>query len=532
MSAQGFSDLRTAYLADEQVTVSDLPQETARVLVRTALGATYPASISKGTATIAALPLGTHVVEARSEDGTLLAEEFFGVRQHLGDDPIIGFVTSFDEESRVSVLSWLGQLRCSVVQVYDWMASYSSPLPTANSYEDPLGRPIDRLALERLIVGIRAIGAVAQAYAPVCAANDKLADERPEWRLFRNDGTPQSLGTLLQIMNPASMGWRQHWIESYGHAVDTLGFNGLHLDTYGYPRNALTVSGEPVSVAEGYEGFIHAVREARPRDVLSFNQVNGVPRGLVPPPSPSFRYVEVWPPNDRWRHLEGLLQRSSGGQLRQGDTLALYPPVWNGDRASALRTAVLSEAVTTTLGANTLIWGDDFGVLCHPYYVNHEQLRGEEIAVALQWHRFGLRCRDLFRSDTDTSWYELNDENASVVVSWSGRTSPEPLGGALYARVIRNDDVVAVSLLDLSGNAEGSWSSGTGLGVCDQAIVSVLVDSPKQWHAELAVLGRDDGGYVPLGTSATSMREGTGLMCEVDVNGGWSVLRLTRGELP
>ena len=37
----------------------------------------------------------------------------------------MGFVTSFDEMSRPSVLTWLRQLRCTVVQVYDWMESYS-----------------------------------------------------------------------------------------------------------------------------------------------------------------------------------------------------------------------------------------------------------------------------------------------------------------------------------------------------------------------------------------------------------------------
>ena len=62
----------------------------------------------------------------------------------------------------------------------------------------------------------------------------------------------------------------------------------------------------------GYASLSRRYARARPLEVLSFNQVNGVPRGFEPPASPSFRYVEVWPPNDKWRHLEGLLQRSAG----------------------------------------------------------------------------------------------------------------------------------------------------------------------------------------------------------------------------
>ena len=108
--------------------------------------------------------------------------------------------------------------------------------------------------------------------------------------------------------------------------------------------------------------------------MLSFNQVNGVPRDFELPGSPGFRYVEVWPPNDRWRHLEGLLARSSPAQARR--VLAIYPPVWSAERAPALRTALLTEAVATTLGASLLVWGDDRGCLQHPYYVDHEQADG------------------------------------------------------------------------------------------------------------------------------------------------------------
>ncbi len=74
----------------------------------------------------------------------LLGEEFFSVRERRGDDPVMGFVTSFDASSRQSVLSWLRDLRCTVVQVYDWMETYSAPLAAPGHYHDPLGRPIER----------------------------------------------------------------------------------------------------------------------------------------------------------------------------------------------------------------------------------------------------------------------------------------------------------------------------------------------------------------------------------------------------
>ena len=508
--------------------MTGLPNQTVNAHVVDASGRSHEALFDRGTVTIAGAPEGTHTLVVRDESGNVLDEEFFGVREYPGEDPVLGFVTSFDDASRDGVLAWLRDLRCTVVQVYDWMDSYSTALSSSNQYEDPLGREIDRSSLERLIEAIKTEGAVAQAYAPVIAAGEDLAFEHEEWRLFRNDAEPESLGDLLEIMDPRNAEWQQHWIENYGGAADVLGFNGFHLDTYGYPRDARSFNGDRVDMAQGYASFVEAVRQARPNEVLSFNQVNGVPRGFEPPTSPSFRYVEVWPPNDRWRHLEGLLSRSAGRRERHGDTLALYPPVWNEERTKALRTCVLSEAVTTILGANVLIWGDIDGVLSHPYYVNHETLDESERARALEWHRFALRTRDLFRASSDTSWYELSDENASVTVSWAGPTSPEPEGGSLFARVIRGEDLIVVSLLDLSGSDKGSWFSGTDEGHCDRASVDVLLGSPDLWNIEVAVLGREDGRYTSLEVGEVSMREGGGIRVSVPVERGWSVLRLTR----
>jgi hypothetical protein len=139
-----------------------------------------------------------------------------------------------------------------------------------------------------------------------------------------------------------------------------------------------------------------------------------------------------------------------------------------------------------------------------------------------------LRTRDLFRAAVDTSWYELTDENASVTVAWDGPTSPEPEGGSLFARVVRGDDLIVVSLLDLSGSERGSWSSGTSEGSCASASVDVLLGSPQSWDIEVAVLGRDHGRYAPLNVNEVSMREGEGVRLSVPMERGWSVVRLTR----
>jgi dextranase len=523
----GFADLKTRYSTSEPVIVGDLPTGTKSVVCRTAFGRSHPAHFEADVAVASNLPVGTHALEAWSEDGELLCEEFTTVSRRPGDDPVIGFATSFDPQRVDEVLSWLCSLRCTIVQFYDWMQQYSAPLPSDGEYSDPLGRPLFRDSLERLVSGVRDLGAVAQAYAPICAAEPAYGEAHRDWLLYRNDGRPQHLGDLLEIMDPANTAWQEHWLAAYGDAADTLGFDGFHLDTYGYPRNPLDAGARPLSMRIAYRGFLERLSAALPSATLSFNQVNGVPSGLELGSLSSFRYVEVWPPNDRWRHLEGLINRSASPYRWAGGALALYPPVWGGDRDGALRTVMLTEAVTTSLGAGLLVFGDDAGVLCDPYYPNHARLRKCETSRVLDWHRFALRCRDLFRHGEDTSWCDLGDPNGAVLINTpDAAVSPEPDAGTLFARVVRTGSTTAISCIDLSGSARGSWAEPTADGKLHEARVQALVTDPGRCRAEVGVLGVAGGRFKEVDLTSVDHSEGKAVELRLPIAEGWSVARI------
>jgi dextranase len=366
--------------------------------------------------------------------------------------------------------------------------------------------------------------------------------------MVRNDGGTQRFLDMIELADPANMDWQRHFAASYGAAADSIGFDGFHVDTYGYPRVAGNARGEALDMRAAYESFLTALRAARPADEISFNQVNGAPSAVRLPPGPGFRYCEVWPPNDQWRHLEALMDRSSGragllappaarNELVRG-SIACYPPVWGmGDQASpvlgaareaSLLTVLCTEAVATCLGASALLYGDLNAVLCDPYYPKHERLSAEEAATAMAWHRFALRCRDLFLEGEDTTWYDVGDDNGAVAVTWDGPVRPEPVGGAVFARVVRSEDCVAVSVLDLTGSAHGSWSEPTAPGRCRSVGVRLLLPAPGTWRAAVATLGGHRDRFVPATVTPANHREGRAVEVEVPIGSGWSVLRLTR----
>lgn len=548
-SGSGDYGLGSFYKIEDVISLKGLPEACARVLASRASGEVVEGDVRGGVGRVSGLKPGTYAVQAQGADGTVLWEELTTVGRHVGERPVHGFVTSFEDEVVPEVLGWLHRLRCTVVQFYDWMASYSAPLGPAEGWADPSKRKVSFEALRALAAGLGEVGAVAHAYAPVYAVDLAFASEHPEMLLYRGDGEPERLFEQIQLANPASPAWQEHFAAAYGHAADQVGFGGFHLDTYGFPRAALDQGGMAVDMRAAYGQFLEFFRSRRAGDLVSFNQVNGVPFAMGLPGAPVFRYCEVWPPNDAWRHLEALVERSTGeagvwgagggveAQVRC--TVACYPPVWGSSnragaevpgRQAALGTVVRTEAIATCLGLAALLYGDRTAVLGDAYYPAHERLSSAEAEVVLAWHRFGLRCRDLFIEGEDTSWCDIGDDNGAVSITAGLPVKPEPVGGALFARVARSERCVSVGIVDLSGSQEGRWSEGTLPGRCNEASAKVLLGHPKDWQAAVAVLGRNSGRFVPVPYDVVGHREGLAAEVRVPIVAGWSVLRFTRSS--
>ncbi|MGC2169174.1 MAG: glycoside hydrolase family 66 protein [Acidimicrobiales bacterium] len=542
-----FKDLRSFYRVGEAIEIVALPQRTARVMARKASGRAVGATLGE-KARFDSLGSGTYCVEALDADGELVAEEFTTVGQHQGERPVHGFATSFGPDDIADVLAWHRALRSTVVQIYDWMSSYTEPLGPTSGWKDPSSRPVSFDALRTLASGLHDLGAVAHAYAPIYAVGNAFAAAHPEMLLYEGDGRAIRFLDQIVLANPGNREWQQHFADSYGLAMDAIGFDGLHVDTYGYPRVSYDANGNLVDIRAAYEAFLVYLRAERPSDLISFNQVNGVPSAIHIPDGPTFRYCEVWPPNDRWWHFEGLMDRSSGraglvGDFRARDPLlrgsiACYPPVWgietpddpiSGDeRESALRTVVCTEAIVTCLGGSSLIYGDVRAALCDPYYPKHVSLNEAEAEKVVAWRRFSLRCRDLFIEGEDTSWYEIGDENGSVAILADAPVSPEPVGRSLFVRVNHGEEIVSIGVIDLTGNQNAKWSELTAAGKISGVRARVLLDHPDTWRVDAAVLGSRNDRFFRIEPAIVSHRQGRALEMDLPLVEGWSVLRLTK----
>ena len=97
-----------------------------------------------------------------------------------------------------------------------------------------------------------------------------------------------------------------------GAAADGIGFDGFHIDTYGYPRSRPTAMAPSIDMRLAYESFLDVFRSERPADLVSFNQVNGVPSALELAPGPASVTARSGRPTAAGDTSRACMDRSAG----------------------------------------------------------------------------------------------------------------------------------------------------------------------------------------------------------------------------
>ena len=216
------------------------------------------------------------------------------VALHWSAAPRYGFFADFDPEEPAEESTRraddLLRLHVNVIQFYDWMASHHTFLPDTDEFTDPLGRRLSHEVVRRKIALAHERGMAALAYGALYGAEAEFSQAHPDWLLYDGRHQPLALAKIfyLQDFGPASP-WREWIIGQYEQAVDRLGFDGIHIDQYGYPKRALSrASGawRSFDVGAAFPGFVEEaaarILERRPTGGSIFNCVNAWPLDAMP----------------------------------------------------------------------------------------------------------------------------------------------------------------------------------------------------------------------------------------------------------
>ncbi len=417
---------------------------------------------------------GVEVEITHPQQGTLAARATaLDVVSNWALAPRYGFLADFgpDEPGAESEarLAALGRYHLNALQFYDWMYRHHSFLPPTREFTDPLGRRLSLDTVQRKIGLARRMGMQALAYVAIYGAAPDYYRAHPEQMLYRLDGTPYTLsdpiyGDWLYIPDIAHPDWRAQLFSECRRAMAEMGFDGIHLDQYGFVRTGYTSGGARVDVERELPGFLSAARAAVGGAPAAFNAVNVWPLAAVAESTVEPLYAEVWPPHDTFRDLREIILRARELRGGRAPVLAAYLSDLQSDQPATLRRTFHSlRRLTAAIylhGGSHIALGEGNGVLRHAYFPNYYPLLPAEVRAVRADYDFIARYAEyLFDPDwrdvSATLTGGLNDDLRLEAPRFGPHAEPDSLWTIARTR----GDALTLGLVNLLGLRSSAWNA-------------------------------------------------------------------------
>jgi dextranase len=413
--------------------------------------------------TLSALDEGGYGVEFE-RDGAVVARTAIDVRADAAARMRYGFVAAYPPGGDGSgIAETVRRLHLTAVQCYDWAYRHADLLGGGDDYRDALDQPVSLETVRRIVAAVRGVGAVALGYAAVYAVGPV---EWERWRhaaLLDATGQPHALGDFLFIVDPAAPDWLEHFAADLVAAREAVGFDGFHLDQYGYPKRALRADGELVDVAESFTTAIDAIREVLPTARLVFNQVNDFPTWRTAAAAQDAIYIEPWAPQTTLGALAATVDRARALAGGRPVVLAAYQHVYDtAEVAEADRALRLTMAVLHSHGATQLLAGETDRILVDPYYVRNHVADGSTADVLQRWYDFLVEHDEVLMDPrlAEVTTAVAGEYNDDCDVRYPGHeVGGDATAGTVYRRITGAGGRLVVHLVNLLDQDETGWDT-------------------------------------------------------------------------
>jgi len=233
----------------------------------------------------------------------------------------------------------------NALQFYDWMWRHENPIERNGDGTLPStwtawnGDVISPDTVKSYISSAHADTVAAMPYTMSYAAlqdYQSVSGVSPSWALkYASTGQPWAFemkpnqpATNLYMFNPANTSWQSYITAKYVDEVNTMGFDGVHLDQLGNWGAMTDANGTAVDLPSGLASLVAATRTALGTGkALGFNAVDGFGGSNVAAGQKTdYLYSELWDNHETYLQMKTYLddqKQASGGSIPS--VIAAYP---------------------------------------------------------------------------------------------------------------------------------------------------------------------------------------------------------------
>ena len=428
---------------------------------------------------------GSYSIEIEIYDHDLLIDSLVTAINVGGDTVRYGFLCDFQDMDSEAV-RLLAKYHITHVQFYDWSWRHDCFVAPQDDYEDMMGKHNSLPVIRERIEACHRHGMLAMAYGAVYAACKSFRDSHPAWGLYNPDRQPLVFIDTFYYMDIDSP-WREHLMTQYRNAAHKVGFDGIHMDTYGEPKTAYTQSGEKKDLKTGLPSLIRDTHasfiEHGIQPHLIFNNVGTWPAEATRDCPQDAVYMELWPPMDRYHHLRTAIRKAGNHPV----VLAAYPAAFRTDTPErALYSQLVLSSAIAILGATQLFIGEKNAVVTQGYYADYTVLSPEQIHQIRSYEDFFVRYGDLLydRSLEDVTYTHFGGDNIEYRADQP--CSPDGESDKIWITIRENENRRIIGLINLCGIQDDYWNTGKSKPETQVNIhLHVLADKPSLsvWYA-------------------------------------------------
>lgn len=411
--------------------------------------------------------------------GYLVKAEFYKEKEQVGNcytafdvadnwtqAPRYGFLCGFSKEDKQKneYQNFFREMHLNVIQFYDWMYRHDDFYPEGDLYRDIMGREGSMEAVAEKIEGVHACGAKAIAYGAVYGA-ESFHEMHPECRYLHDNGDPMVFIDKIWLMDiHRGTAWRKKILSEYGKALKA-GFDGVHMDQYGDPKEALVLEdGKTVirDLADDFRDLINETKETYPEKQFIFNAVNNWPVDSVKNSRQDCVYIEVWPPNETYGDLYRLICHARKNEDEKKVILAAYLHPFKTEPEKNLNGATAQMAMATIFasGGYHLLLGEKGHILTEAYYPDNCQMGAHPLRNTIKkYYDFITAYGELLFPE---SWVDVtsqycgggNCEFTFTNADWSFY----PEEGKVWIRIYKRGREFTLRCVNFTGISDMNWN--------------------------------------------------------------------------